>query len=153
MAVYADSWRRIGLDVDEITIPASLVRNLEHRANFPGWEPSSSGAGDSLLGRLEGPAATAENRWTGERGGYEDPRAQRLLAAYYSSLSQPEQLRTMKAISDFMVAELPLLITYYNTDHIGVRKGIRAMDDAAGGAQAGQPYGTYTRNAHLWDMD
>lgn len=38
----------------------------------------------------------------------------------------------------------------YQADHIGVRAGVRALDDVEGGA--GAPYGTYTRNAHLWDL-
>lgn len=152
MPVFADFWRRIGLEVEEITITSAQVRNNEFRALYPGWEPSSSGGGDSVLGRLEGPAASPENRWTGNRGGYEDPRAQELLNRYYTSLSERDQLQTMKALSDFIAAELPILITYYNTDHIGARKGVIAFEDVEGGSQAGQPYGTYSRNAHLWDL-
>ncbi len=151
--VYADYWRRIGLEVEEVIIPSSQVRSPEIRAYYPGWEASSSGGGDSVLGRLQGPASSAENRWTGERGGYEDPRAQQLLARYYTSISDRDQFDSMKAMSDFIAADLPILITYFNTDHIGARKGVRALEDVLGGAQAGQPYGTYSRNAYLWDIE
>ncbi|MPZ12843.1 MAG: hypothetical protein GEU73_00175 [Chloroflexi bacterium] len=152
MPVFADFWRRIGLEVEEHQIPGPQARDNELRASYPGWEPSSSGAGDSVLGRLEGPAAAPANRWTGNRGGFEEPRAQELLARYYTALSEPEQFQAMNAISDYVVAELPFLVTYYNTDLIGMRRGIAAFDDLGGGAQAGQPYGTYTRNAHLWGV-
>src|SRR6185503_4062989 len=48
---FADYWRRIGLDVDELVIPAAFVRNAEYRATFPGWEASSSSGGDGILDR------------------------------------------------------------------------------------------------------
>jgi ABC-type transport system substrate-binding protein len=153
IAAYADYWRRIGIETEEVNVPAAQVRNDELRAQFRGWEATSSGAGDSVLGRITGPAATAENRWSGERGGYEDPRAQQLLGRYRTSTSQSEHLQSMRALNDFIVTELPILIFYYKTDHVATRKGFKAFDDVAGGLQAGQPFGTYSRNAYLWDVE
>ncbi len=152
VAAYSDAWRRIGIDAQEQQVPAAQSRNLEYRAQFPSWEVTSAGQGDSMFSRLEGPAASAANRWSGNRGGYEDPAAQRLLSAYYASISEREQFRAMRDIADFIATDLPLLITYYNTDHIGVRAGVRALDDVSGGQHSSRPYGTYTRNAHLWDV-
>lgn len=152
IAAFADYWRRVGIEVEELTIPAAQVRNSEFRALYPSWESTAQGSGDALFARLEGPAASAANRWVGERGGYEDPRAQQLIDFYRTRLSEREQFQAMKAISDFVVAELPLLIVFFKPEHLGVRKGVRAYDDVEGGAEASQPYGTYTRNAHLWDV-
>jgi ABC-type transport system substrate-binding protein len=154
MSVYADFWRRIGLEVEEYAIPSSQVRNPEFRAHYPSWEATSAGAGDAILGRLDEPPATAESRWMGERGGYDDPRARELTHRYRTSLSEREQSAAMKAISDFVVAELPFLAAYYTVDLIGVRKGVSALDDVEGGAvPAAAPFGTYSRNAHLWDLE
>ena len=33
-----------------------------------------------------------------------------------------------------------------------VRKGVKALDDFQGGAEGAQLYGTFTRNAHEWDI-
>ena len=71
--MYASYWRAIGVEVEEVTVPPSLVRNLEYRAHYPSWEASSGGSYDVLFRRFEGPPATAENRWVGDRGGYDDP--------------------------------------------------------------------------------
>ena len=98
------------------------------------------------------PPASVENRWAGNRGGFEDPRAQQLVDAYRRSISGAEQLRTIKALSDFVAGELPLLILYYTPRHLGVRTGLRALEDVAGGAEASLFYGTFTRNAHLWEL-
>jgi hypothetical protein len=134
-------------------VPGSRSRDLEYRALFPSWEASSSGQGDSILGRLQGPAASAQNRWSGNRGGYEDPVAQRLIGRYYGSIAERDQFQAMRDISEFMVTELPLLIAYYSREHSGVRRGVRALDDVSGGQHSSRPYGTYSRNAHLWDVE
>jgi peptide/nickel transport system substrate-binding protein len=153
IAAMADYWRRVGLEVEEAVVPAAKVRDLEYRALYPSWESTAQGSGDAILGRLEGPGASAATRWVGERGGYEDPRAQRLIDTYRRQLSERDQLEAMRAISEFVTAELPLLILFYKPEHLGVRKGVLAYDDVAGGAEAAQPYGTYSRHAHLWDVE
>ncbi|HZT09163.1 MAG TPA: ABC transporter substrate-binding protein [Chloroflexota bacterium] len=152
MAIYADYWRRIGLEVEEFKIPGAQVRNLEYRAHYPSWEASSAGSGDQVLGRLEGPAGSPENRWTGNRGGYEDARAEELVARYNTSISPRDQLEAMHALSEFVAAELPILPIYFGASHLAVRKGVHALDDVDGGADPAMPYGTYTRNAYLWDL-
>jgi peptide/nickel transport system substrate-binding protein len=148
----ADYWRRIGLGVDEQITPPALSRNLEYTASYPGYEFSAQAPGDGIIRRLDGPAATAENRWSGNRGGYEDPRAAALLLRYRSSLTERDKLDAMKAISDFIAAELPILPTYRAADGVGVRAGIKALEDHMGGDVAGVGYGTFTRNAFLWDV-
>ncbi|MBM2811961.1 MAG: hypothetical protein HW416_2720 [Chloroflexi bacterium] len=148
----ADYWRRIGIEVDERITPPALARDQEHAAQYPGYENTSKAPGDGIIRGLEGPAATAQTRWAGNRAGYEDPRAQALLLRYRSSLSPREQFDAMKAISDFIAAELPFLPTYGQVDGVGVRAGIRALDDHMGGGVPGSGYGTFARNAHLWDV-
>jgi ABC-type oligopeptide transport system substrate-binding subunit len=108
--------------------------------------------GDSILNFMQGPPATAQNRWSGNRAGYDDPRAQQLLRAYYASLTAGERLQSARALSDFVAADLTLMPLYYAASFGVARRGVTALDGAEGGAGAGAPYGTYTRNAHLWDM-
>src|SRR5205085_4097134 len=63
VAAVSDMLRRIGLQVDEQVVPAAQVRNGEYRASYPGFELSAQGNNDAILGRLEGPAATAQTGW------------------------------------------------------------------------------------------
>ncbi|HZT06944.1 MAG TPA: ABC transporter substrate-binding protein [Chloroflexota bacterium] len=153
MPAYAAYWRQIGIDVDEITTPAAQVRNAEYRASYPGWEVTAQSGGDGILGKLEGPAASADTHWAGNRGGFDDPRAQRLVDAYRSSLSQDDQFQAMKAIGEYVSTELPFLVLYGTVDPLAVRKGVKALDDRDGGDSGGRPFGTYTRDAHLWDVE
>ena len=103
-------------------------RDLQARAQFPGWDSSANGASDSIFARMQGPAATAANRWVGDRGGYEDPQMLDLITKYRTSLSEADQAQSMKNISDFMVSQLPLLVLYFLPEQVGVRTGIQALD-------------------------
>lgn len=149
---YADSWRRLGMEVEERVVPPAFVRDRAYRAQYPGWEGSSAGGGDGIIRRMEGPAASAENRWAGNRDGYEDPRAQRLLRDYWTSIRESDQLQKFREISELVAAELPILVLFTTADHIAVRRGVKALDDHMGGEGGGGAYGTYSRNAHLWDV-
>ena len=105
-----------------------------------------------ILGRLKEPSGP-ETRWAGaNRAGYDDPRAASLVDAYYRAMAPRDQIAATKNVSDFVAAELPFLPTMFQADNIGVRRGFKALDDVAGGAGAGAPYGSYTRNAYLWDV-
>lgn len=52
-----------------------------------------------------------------------------------------------------MVSELPPPFCYL-VDAIGARTGINALDDLKGAAfPAAQPFGFYSRNSQLWDLE
>jgi hypothetical protein len=129
------------------------VRHRAYRAQYPGWEASSSAGGDGILRRMEAPAATVENRWIGNRDGYEDPRAQQLMRTYWTSIREADQLRAFQAINAFFEVELPILVLFTTADHIAVRRPVHALDDHMGGEGGGGTYGTYSRNAHLWRIE
>lgn len=151
IAAVADHWRRVGVEVEELSVSPAFTRDLQYRASYPGWETTANYA-DSVLGRLKDPAGP-ETRWAGgNRAGYDDPRALRLVDAYYRSMVRPDQIQAVRAISEFVAAELPFLPLMFEANNIGVRKGVKALDDVTGGAGAGAPYGTFTRNSYAWDL-
>jgi len=100
------------------------------------------------LRSVRGPTNPA-TRWVGNRNGYESARGTELLAAFRSALSPDDQFRTFRAIAEFYVSELPAFPVYYAAYHVGAVKKLRAMEDYRGG---GNDHGTYTRNAHLWEL-
>jgi hypothetical protein len=62
-------------------------------------------------------------------------------------------MQAMTAISEFVAAELPMLMLYHGAHNLGVRRGVKALDDLAG-AQGTLPlYGSHGRNSHLWDVN
>lgn len=152
IAVFAAYWRQIGIEVEETPMTPVTVRDREARSQFPGWEATGAATGHGMLDVISLPAAGPANRWVGNRPGYEDARAQRLIDALRGSPTEREQAEAMRAISEFVASELPLMMLYHLADYLGVRQGAKALDDLAG-SQGGNPlYGGYARNAHFWDV-
>lgn len=148
IAAYAGYWRAIGVEVDEFTIGSAQARDPAARAQFPGWDLTAA----ELVDEWKQPPAGPENRWTGNRTGYENPQARALIGAFETSISPPDQLRAMRAMNEFFISEMLTLFTFANPTYVAARKGVKAFGDIAGGENWGF-YGSYYRNAYLWDLD
>lgn len=154
IAVVADYWKQIGIAAEQFVVAGAIVRDREARSKFPGFETSARGSGDSILSRVDSRvAATARNNYSGaNRGGYRNPRMDDLIDRYRQSASERDQAQAIRAVSDLMVDDLPLMLLYFNPTTPAVRKGVKALDDFRGGAEASRLFGTFSRNAHEWDI-
>ncbi len=154
VAASAFSWRQLGIEVEEHIWSASETRDAVARALYPGFD----GTGGGILNLLYQRAATAQNNWVGNRNGYENAEGQQLVQALRGSVAISDQLAAMRKISDFFVADLPVLPIYYLATYLFARKEVRALTagDVAGGVSENPTlyaYGTFSRNAYLWDRD
>lgn len=154
IAVIADYWRQIGVQAEQYIVAGAIVRDREARTKYPGFETSARGSGDSILARFDSRvAAVAANQYSGaNRGGYRNPEMDRLIDRYRQSIDERELAQAARAISDLVAEDLPVALLYYNPTTPAVRKGVRALDDFAGGAEGSRLFGTFTRNAHLWEI-
>ncbi|HZT05480.1 MAG TPA: ABC transporter substrate-binding protein [Chloroflexota bacterium] len=153
IAACAAYWRAVGLDVDEHVGSAAESRDRAARAQFPGFELYSG----EITTEIGQPAGTAQNRWTGNRNGFEDAEGQRLAAAFQSSLTLSDRKKAMGAINNYVVGNMLILPTFYQAAYMAARKGVKAYDDINGGfgahVGANGYWGSYYRNAYLWDVD
>lgn len=154
IAIIADYWKQIGVSAEQTIIAGAIVRDREARSKYPGFETSARGSGDSILSRVDSRvASTARNNYSGaNRGGYRHPRMDELIDRYRQSISEQDQTQAIRAISDTMVEDLPLMLLYFNPTSPAVRKGVKAYDDFRGGAEASRLFGTFSRNSHEWDL-
>lgn len=153
MAVVADYWKQIGVGSELSPIPQARSRDREFRQSYPGVELSAAGYGDAILIRMDSRDSPTPPNFSGtNRGHYANPRMDQLIDQYRQSVNERDQAQAIKAISDFVVEELPVMLLYYNASGPAARKGIKAFDDVRGGVEATQLYGTYSRNAHEWDV-
>jgi peptide/nickel transport system substrate-binding protein len=149
---YAGYWQQLGIDVEPFITPAALARDRERRVQFGGWQ----GTGTIVLERLSDRAATPENRWVGNENGFEDPTATHLVTTLRESVTPGDQSAALAGLQTYLVRELPVLPLYFYASYLAVRKGVRALDDAAAGVSVGGEvarFGTYFRNAYLWDLE
>jgi len=153
--IIADMWKRVGVDPEIVIVPAPLVRDREYRQQFPGGEITARGSQDAILTRLEcSEQPTQGNRFSGNnRGHWCNDDYERLVEGYRSNLREDGRGQSIKQIQDLVLEELPILLLNYQTSSVFARKGVTAFqDDFAGGSEAGRIYGTYSRNAHEWDI-
>ncbi len=155
LSVISDMWRHVGAETEELVIPAARVREREYRQSFPAAEITARGNEDVLLTRLEcSLAPTAQNRFSGSnRGHWCNTDFDRLADQYHTTLREPDRGPIIKQLQDIMLDELPILLLNYEVSVVLARKGVSAFhEDFAGGADSGRLYGTYSRNAHEWDV-
>jgi len=148
IAAYAAYWRAIGIEVEEYTIGAAQARDAAARAQFPGWDLTAG----EIIDEMKQPPAGPENRWSGNRTGYDNPAARTLVEALERSITPSDQLRAMRTINDFVISEMLTLFMFNNPTFVVARKSVKAFGDIEGGENYGL-YGSYYRNAYLWDLD
>jgi peptide/nickel transport system substrate-binding protein len=152
--ILADMWKQIGVDTSVYVMPRARQSDLQFWQSFPGVEVSSRGYGDTILERMDcAYSPTAGNGYVGDNRGHycNRERMDPLLAQYRRSLTQPDQGAAIRRIADVVADELPVLPVYFAITRVPVAKGVLAMQDHAGGAQGADMYGSFYRNAHLWD--
>jgi peptide/nickel transport system substrate-binding protein len=153
-AILADMWKQAGLDTSVYVMPRARQSDLQFWQSFPNVEITSRGYGDTILERMDCAfSPTAANGYAGDnRGHYCNRQAMEpLLTQYRSSLGRAEQGAAIRRIADLVAEELPLWPAYFAITRIPVAQGVLAMQDYAGGAQGADMYGSFYRNAHLWD--
>jgi peptide/nickel transport system substrate-binding protein len=155
IAVIADYWKQIGVAADQYVLPGAVVRDREARSRYPGFETSARGSGDSILSRVDSRvSAGPRNNYSGaNRGHYVNPALDGLVDRYRQSVSEQDQGQSVRAVSDSMAEDLPLMLLYFNPTTPAVRKGVKALDDFRGGAEASRLFGTFSRNANEWDIE
>ena len=152
-AILADMWKQIGLESVLTIVPNAQAANREYRQSYRGVEVSARGYGDQILTRAECSTTAVAPRFAGSnRGHYCHPQMDQLISSYRSSLTRADQGRWVGEIARLHAQELPMMQLYYNLSTPTVIAGFSALaNDFAGGIQPGTYYGTYFRNAHLWE--
>jgi peptide/nickel transport system substrate-binding protein len=155
MSIVSDSWRKVGADVTELVMTGAAVRDREYRQAYPGVEVTARGNEDIVLTRVECAAIpTAANRYSGNnRGHWCNPELDRLASQYRAELREQARGPLIKQIQDILLDELPIGLLNYEVSVVLARKGVTAFaDDFKGGGDSGRGFGTYSRNAHEWDI-
>jgi ABC-type transport system substrate-binding protein len=151
--ILADAWKTIGLESSIFIIASAQVDNRELRQSFSGVEISARGYGDSILTRAECSTGAVPPRFAGSnRGHYCNPPMDQLIGNYRASLTRTDQGRAIAEVARFHAQDLPMMQLYFNLSHPTVLRGLNALaGDFAGGMMPGGYYGSYFRNAHLWE--
>ncbi|MBM2812120.1 MAG: hypothetical protein HW416_2879, partial [Chloroflexi bacterium] len=153
--IVADMWKKVGVESNIEVIPRTLIRDRQYRQAFRGAEITARGSEDVILTRLDCSASpTPQNRFSGNnRGHWCNAEFDRLAAAYRTGLREPDRGQAMRQIQEVVLDDLPIVLLNYPVASVFARKATTAFaDDFSGGAEGGRAYGSFTRNAHEWDL-
>jgi peptide/nickel transport system substrate-binding protein len=152
VALVADYWRRVGIDVIESIPSRALARDREIRSTFPGAAIRARASGEGVFDGFDGRLfATPQNRWQGGNNAhYANPALDRLIDTLYATLDEREQGRVLQQMGEIMATDLPALPIYFAITFAVVRQGIHALREDYAGIR---DVGAMARNAHLWDRD
>jgi peptide/nickel transport system substrate-binding protein len=142
--IIADYWKQVGVESEQETLAAALVRDPEIRATFPGWEATGMGP-DILLNTIRGPAASPETRWSGNRAGVYHPQVQELTDRFFRTIDESGQHQLITQIAEIVATEVLIAPLYYTAAIIGHHKRVKALDGA------GSLY-PLAGDAYLWDV-
>jgi len=155
LAVVADYWRKIGVDASELIMSGAAIRDRVYRQAYPGMEITARGNEEVVLSRAECSAIpTAANSYSGNnRGHWCNPNFDRVVGLFRAELNEQARGPLIQQAQQLLLDDLPFGLLHYEVSVPVVRRGVTALaDDFAGGHDSGIGYGTYSRDAHEWDI-
>lgn len=143
-AITADSWRSVGLQVDQYVIPTALSRDPETRARFPTF--SSTPIAFKFLNQvsllLSSECPSERTRWTGQNlGCYQDPGMDRVNQGLLATVDPTQQRQLWAERIRLETQDLPVLPLHYHMQGAIFREGVTGIK--------GEPRGS--DNASGWD--
>lgn len=127
MHIMADNWRRLGFDVKEVVWAASVGRDTETRATFPGLSTTSTGLGENDFGPYRSDRQPTEaRRWQGSnRGNWPGtPEFDRLVDVYETSLNRDERTNAIIAMNKIYAADAVVIPLYFKLNAVAAANGL-----------------------------
>jgi peptide/nickel transport system substrate-binding protein len=154
-AVIRDSWRLLGVDATILVPPASLSRNQEWQANYPGFVTTGTTPTPSAMldGRLHSRNCPSEaNRWGGQnRQCYQNLEIDSLVERVFVSIDERARWDLDGEIARTVTQEAAIFPTYRSPRGYAIlRRGITGVPVMQVLGQSGDLQ--VTSNVADWDM-
>jgi peptide/nickel transport system substrate-binding protein len=149
MLSIADSWQRIGINVEPVVVPQQRAQDREYRANFPAFEevrqPNDLSTG--ALTRYYGPeSALPENNYRGSnRMRYRNAELDDLIDRFYRTVPRGERLQILGEIIHHQTDQVIPLGMFYNAAPTMISN--RLVNVGPGGSAVPPSW-----NVHEWDL-
>jgi peptide/nickel transport system substrate-binding protein len=146
VAIIADMWRKLGLNIEEYLTPPALAQNREHNAMLPGVEWSARYTGEPFLNLfISRQIPIPQNNYGGaNRGSYSNPRFDALVDRIYNTVNEADRTSMLKEVADIWGVDFPIFPLQYAVLFTAVAQGVFT--------QAPGPNDDWDFSyAHLWD--
>jgi peptide/nickel transport system substrate-binding protein len=132
-SIIADRLRPLGIVMEQVMVPTSLMDDSQHRASFPGPAISSLTANLNFEnGRLRNRPPRPTEPLGSPRNGYENPQVNTLVDRLQVSVGADERLQLQRQILEIALYELPMLPLYWDIETLTARKGITGLAGRTG---------------------
>jgi len=142
----ADSWQRLGVGSEPNLMPPQLQRDLEYRANAPGFTILRNGASLTNLVRFHSnEAPLAQNGFIGEnKARYMNAEFDAMIERYFVTIPLQERYRIAGQIIQHMTDIVLPLGLFYDSEPSMIGNRLRSFTPSKGEG------GSSTWNAHAW---
>ena len=150
MSIVAAGWRQLGIDAQEMVLPAAQAQDSRTRATYRSLQGTQVAADESVA-RIHTLAnmPTPENRWQGSnRSFWTATEYESLYAAFNGSLLTTERSQHLARMMQLLSDELPALPLYYNYQVTAFLLGLHTMDKWEIGLVS--PNSELAWNVHRW---
>lgn len=145
MNAIADSWKAVGIEMEQYIVPSALLNDREARAKLPGVGITGSGVLPTVTRWQTKNSTAAENRWTGSnRGGYSNRTADALVDRLQVTIPTNERVALHRQILQEMMGDVVIMPLFWDLDPILLLKHVRGVDSATG---------SVNYNVLEWDRD
>jgi len=129
MAVIANDWSALGAQATLSKLTPALKNDNEFRARFSGVHGRASGSfPESLQSQFHSRfQASAETRWLGGRTGYNNPKADELLARFPITIESGARVALMKDLLQEMIGDLGFVPLYWPIEANVAVKGVSGV--------------------------
>jgi ABC-type transport system substrate-binding protein len=138
----ADYWQRTGIEAQPVQVPPQRARDVEWRANFPGFEVAQQPAdftANALRRFHSTEASLPENSYRGNnRTRYQSPELDALIDRYYVTIPRGERVQVIGQIMHHMTDQAIVMGLLYNAQATMVASRLRNVPPST------------TWNAHEW---
>jgi peptide/nickel transport system substrate-binding protein len=126
MFATADSWQRVGIAVDPVSIPIQRQRDREYRATFPGFTLQGGSSGVAAIKNSHGSQARLpENNYTGSNySRYMNPEFDALIDRFLTTIPHTERMNALRQVVRHMTDTLSMMNLYYATTSTMVKNNV-----------------------------
>jgi len=139
----ADSWKRIGVDVNTFIVPRQQASNREFRATYPGFDLVRQPF--DPVRWLSTQAAVPANNFNGEnRTRFQDPELDVAINGWYTTIPMPGRLEHVRNMLRILSDQLPALGTVHGPEPMMISNRLVNV------SLAQAPSADESWNAHEW---
>jgi peptide/nickel transport system substrate-binding protein len=147
MHLMADSWRKLGFDIKEVSWSPAQGRDTEFRNVFPGLSTTSTPPLETAFSEYKSDRIpTPLNRWRGTNRGAWPGNAQydRLVETWETSLNRNDRTQAIIQMNKIMNDEVVVINLYWKLNAVAAAHGLT-------GPRLTDPNGTPEWNIHEWE--